>query len=325
MSQHGRSPVIIKKGKKHKHGGSHGGAWKVAFADFTLAMMCFFMVMWLMQVADVNERRAIVQQLNGPPIEQGANPLATSINSSIIDFEGRPSIDQAGIPATGTGPEQAGLAMFNNIPEGQEDAEAGQGKELNAMIPGETNAQVPLETLALQVKQLLKQGDLSRHVDVEMTPDGLRILIRDASDRFMFKRGRTQMEPYFEDLMLAMAELLAPVKNRFIISGHTDAAPFAGSRTTNWELSALRALEARRALTIGGVAPERVLQVAGYADQMPLVPDDPMSASNRRIELFILSEQGTEELEQQHGLSEASLQQARFRAEQNQPRLRYND
>ncbi|WP_245595640.1 MULTISPECIES: flagellar motor protein MotB [Ferrimonas] len=317
--------MIIKKGKKRKHGGSHGGAWKVAFADFTLAMMCFFMVMWLMQIADQQERQAIVQQLNGPPIEQGANPLATSVNSSIIDFEGRPSLDKAAIPATGTGPEQAGVAMFNNIPEGEVDSLAGKGDELNAMVPGSSDTQIQLQTLAQQVHDVTQNSEIAKHVDFEMTPQGLRIVIQDSSDQFMFKRGRNQMEPYFEDLMLSLAEILAPVKNRFIVSGHTDSAPFAGNRKTNWELSSMRALEARRALVIGGVDASRVLQVAGYADQMLLNDADPMAAQNRRIELFILSDEGEQTLFDQHGLSGAQMQQARSRAESNSPRLRYND
>ncbi|TKB54597.1 hypothetical protein FCL42_12355 [Ferrimonas aestuarii] len=321
--QHGKNPVIIKKKKKNKHGGSHGGAWKVAFADFTLAMMCFFMVMWLMQIADQQERKAIVQKLNGPPIEQGANPLATSVNSSIIDFEGRPSIDKAGIPATGTGAEQAGVAMFNNIPEGEQDAKAGQGKELNTLIAGDSPSQIKLNMLVAQVEQLMQQSGLSDQMAVEVTPEGVRILIQDGSDKFMFKRGQTQMQPYFEDLMLSLADLLAPLDNRFVISGHTDSAPFAGMKTTNWELSSLRALEARRALVVGGVDPNRVLQVAGYADQMLLNRDDPLAAANRRIELFILSEAGQDKLQRQHGLSSQKLMQAKSKAQGNQPRLRY--
>ncbi|SDK20515.1 chemotaxis protein MotB [Ferrimonas sediminum] len=317
--------MIVKKGKKRKHGGSHGGAWKVAFADFTLAMMCFFMVMWLMQIADQQERKAIVQQLNGPPIEQGANPLATSVNSSIIDFEGRPSVDKAAVPATGTGPEQAGVAMFNNIPEGEVDSLAGKGDELNAMVPGSSDTQIQLQTLAQKVRDVTQNSEIAKHVDFDMTPQGLRIVIQDSSDQFMFKRGRNQMEPYFEDLMLSLAEILTPVKNRFIVSGHTDSAPFAGNRKTNWELSSMRALEARRALVIGGVDAGRVLQVAGYADQMLFDEADPMAARNRRIELFILSDEGEQTLFDQHGLSGQQMQQARSRAESNRSRLRYND
>ncbi|MBB1268404.1 flagellar motor protein MotB [Shewanella sp. SR44-3] len=327
---HKNEPIIIKRGRRNKRSASHGGAWKVAFADFTLAMMALFMVLWIMQIADQDERSQIVQYLRGEMYASGAmNPFDVAQSSSIIDFEGSPAIQQAIVTSSGSGPERAGPAMHNNIPAGEEEPNAGQGPELNAMVPGQYDTQAQLVVLARELNRVVQQSSMADNIAVTLVPQGIRILIHDNIDRFMFTRGSAQMQAYFEDLLLALGPVLGQVTNAMVISGHTDSTPYAGTEFTNWELSSKRALLARRVLEFGGVKRNQVIQVTGMADQVAYIPQEPAAAANRRIEVLILTST-TEQLIRdmvgvpaEHLDAGVNLQDAKLQAELNQPRVRY--
>lgn len=325
-----REPIIIKRRKRQKSKGSHGGAWKVAFADFTLAMMALFMVLWILQIADQQERTLIVQYLKGDMFSEGSiNPFDLSQSPSMIDLQGSVALQQAIIPATGTGVERAGQAMHNHIPAGEDNPKAGKGPELNSLVPGQFETQSQLEFLAREVNKITAEVNLSANVEVNIVPQGVRILVHDNIHQFMFTRGSSDMKPYFEDLLLALGPLLGKVENKISISGHTDSTPYAGKTFTNWELSSKRALLARRVLEYGGVNRDQVIQVTGMADQVPYFAEDPAAAANRRIEMLVLTTSAESQIREMAGLPsikpdvDPRLTEAQNMAEDNRPRARY--
>ncbi|MCU7977239.1 OmpA family protein [Shewanella sp. SW36] len=270
---HKNEPIIIKRRKRGKRNHGHGGAWKVAFADFTLAMMALFMVLWIMQIADQKERTMIVQYLRGDMNPTGPmNPFELSQSSSIIDLEGNMSIAPPIIPS-------------NSMPRGSES----EGLEEGALIPGQFDTQAQLTVLARELNRVVQSSSMAENISVTIVPQGIRILIHDNVNQFMFTRGSAQMQPYFEELLLSLGPILKNITNSMVISGHTDSTPYAGSLFTNWELSSERALLARRVLERGGVKRDQVIQVTGMADQVPYITSDTAAAANRRIEALILT------------------------------------
>ena len=291
-------PVIIKrKVSRNRNLASHGGAWKVAFADFTLAMMALFMVLWVIQMSDQTEKEQIVNSLRGDLFDVGSiNPLDLSWAPSLADMQGDLAIQESVIPAMATGTDKRGPALHNRIPKGDKNPNAGKGKALNAIIPGTFTVQTQLEQLAKEINQIVDEANLESHVKIYAVPQGIRILIHDDDQDAMFAKGQYQLSPYFEDLLMALGPVLSKVKNKISISGHTDQQIYSGKHFTNWDLSSLRALTARRALEYAGVGRHQVIQVAGMADQQLLNPDKPMAPDNRRIELLILTEEAQQQL-----------------------------
>ncbi|GIU14674.1 MULTISPECIES: flagellar motor protein MotB [unclassified Shewanella] len=323
-------PVIIKRKRRHKAHAAHGGAWKVAFADFTLAMMAFFMVLWIIQIADQQERTVIAKHIQGDLFEAGSiNPFDLSSSPSMLDFEGQMTIQEAVIPTASTGAETRGPAQHNRIPEGKDNVKAGKGPELNAMIAGKFETQAQLELLTRELDKVIEDVSMSANVKLQVVPQGVRILMHDNINKFMFTRGSAEMKPYFEDLLMALGPLLSNVENKMSISGHTDSTPFIGKTFTNWELSSKRALLARRVLGYAGVKNNQVLQVTGMADQAPYVSHDPAAAANRRIEMIIMTTDAELQLRQMTGLPlenmapSKAVTDAKKIAEANQPRSRY--
>lgn len=323
-------PIVIKRRPLQRRETVSSGAWKVAFADFTLAMMALFMVLWIIQMADQTEREQIVQYLQGDMYATGSiNPFDLSKSPSMIDLQGAIPIQQAILPASGTGVERAGPALHNHIPAGVDNPKAGRGPELNAMVPGQFETQAQLEFLAREVDKVIKQVHMGTNVAIKVVPQGIRILVHDNVRQSMFTRGSAKMDPYFEDLLLALGPLLAKVENKISISGHTDSSTYIGKTFTNWELSSQRALMARRVLEYGGVKRNQIVQVTGMADQAPFIVNDPTANANRRIEMLVLTKTAENQIKEMAGFpsktisSDPRLEQAKKLAENNQPRTRY--
>ncbi|MGI2258631.1 flagellar motor protein MotB [Shewanella sp. GXUN23E] len=315
-------PLIIRKRPRGTKQGAHGGAWKVAFADFTLAMMALFMVLWIIQVADQKEREMVVQYINGDLFAAGEmNPFDISNSPSLIDLQGNMQVQPGAIPTHHAGTDKAGASLHVRVPEGEKQTKAGLGPKLNSLVPGEFATQAQLELLARELDQVIESAQMGANVALQVVPQGIRILIHDSDKQAMFKLGQAQMQPYFEDLLMALAPLLGKVKNGLTISGHTDALPYVGRSYTNWELSSDRALIARQTLEYSGVAPAQLLQVTGMAARMPLIPQDPYHAKNRRIEIMVLTREAAEELTGL--LTGQMLPKAHQAAQMNQPKARY--
>ncbi|MBK0032019.1 putative lateral flagellar export/assembly protein LafU [Erwinia sp. S43] len=279
----GSHTTIIKRGGKKAHHGVHTGAWKVAFADFTLAMMALFMVLWIVGAVSKEERQEIVANLNGTSIFDG------TVFSPISD----PTAIAGPAPIMTSLPVQAAEANESaeqeaSQPESLENVLSRSDRELNEL--GEAIARITAELNA--------QGNLS----LEKVPQGLRILLQDDDDRVMFERGSAQMTPFFTRLLSELAPVFNRIDNKVIINGHTDAANYRDNAGyNNWNLSGDRALAARTVLEKGGLEAKRVLQVNAMADRMLLDPKNPLSARNRRIEIMVLTQSASDTLYQFYG------------------------
>ncbi len=255
--------VIVKRRKKGGHEESHSGAWKVAFADFTMAMMALFMVLWVITPQNPKQTAA-AEQITNPLVDGGAG---------VFDGNSKTPLE---MPAP---------AMQQSKADSRE-----QAKETSKIEPVKYSSPAELKELADLMQAMALELDAQANVEVQVVPQGLRILIKDDQQRFMFERGSVQLNPHFATLLERLAGVLAKVGNKLIISGHTDSVPYKTVRGyDNWNLSGDRALRARNVMVDSGLAPSSVLQVAAQADVMPLRPDAPEDGANRRIEILMLT------------------------------------
>ncbi|EMD99580.1 flagellar motor protein MotB [Pseudomonas stutzeri] len=272
-------PIIVKRVKKVA-GGHHGGAWKIAFADFATAMMAFFLVMWLMSSATPEQKKLISGYFQDPiGFTESASP-------HVIDLGGTPT----------PSPDRT---LNAELEPAQSEAQVDSDQV-------ETFAeQLERERLDLLLQELQNKVDenpeLQKFKDqilFEITQDGLRIQIMDAENRPMFALGSAQLQPYFEDILLALVDTIAAVPNKISISGHTDAKPYSGRGDFgNWELSAGRANAARRTLVIGGYPEDQIARVVGYASSALFDREAPFNPVNRRIDILVLTKKAQRSIE----------------------------
>lgn len=275
-------PIIIKRVKK-SDGGHHGGAWKIAFADFMTAMMAFFLVMWLMTSATPEQKRAISGYFQDPiGFIESASPY-------VIDLGGTPT----------PSPDRT----LHEEPDQAIEQASITAEQLEGLSDQMEQARLAIVLQELQNK-VEENPDLTRFKDqilFEITQDGLRIQIVDAENRPMFALGSAQLQPYFEDILLAMGDTIRALPNKISISGHTDAKPFVGNGDFgNWELSAGRANAARRTLVAGGYPDEQIARVVGYASSALYDRDDPYNPINRRIDILVLTKKAQRDMEGSH-------------------------
>jgi chemotaxis protein MotB len=281
-------------------------------ADFMIALMALFLVLWVMQVVNKEERKAIVAHLHSASVfdRSYGNPFDTSQSISPIDLA-----SESSVPSKHDSNHTV-TSFYNGN---------GNGPESDAIIPGNFDTQEQLTILAKVIEEMMRQISAQGNVHVSVTPQGLRIVLQDDYKQHMFSRGGTELTPFFEDLLLALAPVFQRVENPLIISGHTDSTAFKQrfSNRTNWELSANRANIARQTLVAGGMPEQRVLQVTGMSDRALLNPEEPDGSENRRIELFVLTTPAAQVLETFFGnQQDGELDKARDKAQFNQPVLR---
>lgn len=323
------APVIIKRGSRRAAKGKSGGAWKVAFADFTLAMMAFFMVLWILEVSSVKERSEIAHYMRTHSIFDGsANPFKPENSPYPVDLGGSPSVVQQ-LQSSALPPDSPvpGMSDYLQIPAGEEAPQGGKGDALTSLIEGQYDTAAELSLLLQTFQQIASKQLADQHIQIDIVPSGLRVIIRDNEQQQMFRRGQIRMTPFFEDLLLSLAPVFQKVQNKLIISGHTDSTAFSGSQYSNWELSGDRALQARQVLSAGGMPANRVVQVAAFSATKPLNSVNPQSSENRRIEMLILTSAATEELNKlfsSPGESSPAVEDAAAEARRNQPVFRTN-
>jgi chemotaxis protein MotB len=250
-------PIIIVK-KPSRHGGHHGGAWKVAYADFVTAMMAFFLVMWL--VTQSNVVKQAIQSYFLDPVNHDKN-----FKSSVL--KGGTGIIKGGAVGDGPGDE---ITQQEQL---KKDMEA-LGNRLKEAIDG------------------LPGLDILRNaIDIELTREGLRIqLIESDKDITFFKSGRAMLSSKAELILKTIAMELDKIPNQLVIEGHTDASDNSfAEHYTNWELSTDRANAARRAMVEGGLDPRQVYNVRGYAANKLRIKDNPHDPRNRRITILVLN------------------------------------
>ncbi len=274
-------PIIIKRVKRYG-GGHHGGAWKIAFADFATAMMAFFLVLWLMSSATPEQLLAIAGYFKDPVgFSESGSPY-------VIDLGGSPEMS----PDQTLNPEVQSTPSPDRVPvdADQQDAAAEQVEQ--------DRLEMLLQELQTKINENPQLAKFKDQILFEITQDGLRIQITDAENRPMFDIGSAKLKPYFEDILLAMADTIKAVPNKVSISGHTDATPFVGNNGFgNWELSSGRANAARRALLAGGYPDQQVARVVGYASSALYDKEHPQNPINRRIDIVVMTKKAQQRIE----------------------------
>jgi chemotaxis protein MotB len=292
--------VIIKRVKKGGHGGHHGGAWKVAYADFVTAMMAFFLLMWLINTTTPEQKRGIADYFAAQSISQTSSGSGGVLGGTVLGQTspragGVASISQKTSPPAPSNPthskDDAKKAGGATDAAGQSPASQSQSDDhLERAVPSSQDRD--FESAAESIRQAMQEmpdiADLSRQVMVDKTPEGLRIQLVDQDGKPMFQPGTTELMPYTKRLLEAVAKVIDRLPNRISISGHT--AGNDGGGAGNWELSAARANAARAVITGSGVSGDRIYEVAGKAGSEPLLPEDPNASANRRLSIVLLRE-----------------------------------
>ncbi|MBA2082704.1 lateral flagellar motor protein LafU [Aeromonas veronii] len=287
--------IIVKRQQRRNSAPKGGGAWKVAFADFTLAMMAFFMVLWILAVSNQEEREIVASRLRDYSImDSESNPFDIRNSPYPVDLGGNPSVIDELNPKF----DQQGQLMPRHMDRRQSIFSDGPNGGYENLLVGKLEGEGQMQQLAGFINDLAEQMQANNNLEIQIVPQGLRILIRDDADREMYSRGSARITPFFRHLLMALAPIFQRIENRVMISGHTDSTPFAGDNYTNWELSSDRAMMARRVLLAGGMPSDRVAQVVSMADTMLEDTRNPQGSRNRRIELLVMTTQAETNLEQ---------------------------
>src|SRR5687768_2503852 len=277
MNDETRAPIIIKRIKKVS-GGHHGGAWKIAYADFVTAMMAFFLLMWLLGSTTEGDKKGIADFFNSPLKVALMGGSGSGDSSHVIKGGGVDLSRQGGQVKSGDSEKSRKTINLQAYKAAQRRAELERLQGLKNSFEGKLAGNAKLAALKSQIR-------------LDMTADGLRIQIVDEQQRPMFASGSAVVQPYMRELLRLIGEVLTEVPNRLTLEGHTDAQPFsAGERGySNWELSADRANASRRELISGGLPDDRVLRVQGLARSSLFARHDLLCAVNRRISIIVMN------------------------------------
>jgi chemotaxis protein MotB len=278
-------PIIIKRVKKAGHV-AHGGAWKIAYADFVTAMMAFFLLMWLLGSTSEGDKKGLSDYFSSPlKVAMEGGPGAGA-SQSVINGGGNDLTQRAGQSKRGDGATLQARKL-----SGEQDRVSRARKDAQQM------AQLSAKISAM-ISSNPKLAEFSDQIKLTMTPDGLQIQIVDDQKRPMFDSGSTVVKPYMRDILQQIGLALVDVDNKLSIDGHTDQTPYSsGVRGySNWELSADRANASRRELMSAGVSDDKVARVMGLASSVLLDEENPRSPSNRRISITILTREAEERL-----------------------------
>ncbi|MBL4788749.1 MAG: OmpA family protein [Kordiimonadaceae bacterium] len=284
---------IIKKVIKVSGGGHHGGAWKVAYADFATAMMAFFMLMWLLNVAPPETLAGLADYFSPTSADVPGSSGVKEINPAESDKTGQnPSetvlISNPGPPPSGA--ENDGDKTSSNLESKSADEMALELQERMQELEDEAFEEIQ-EQLRLAIQQSPALSEISEQLILEITEDGLRIQLIDKDQRAMFRPGSADLYNYAQAMIREVGLSVQDLPNRVAIVGHTDDGNFlAPDGSSNWDLSANRANSARKVLGNSGVTNDRIFEVTGKAGNDPLYPDQPNRTENRRITILIIRE-----------------------------------
>lgn len=268
----GGHETVVKRVSRREEGDEHGGAWKVAFADFCLALLCLFLVLWLLASRNAERMQVVLNNAGSNMLDDGqgtTNTLSSGSKGSMIERHPVPARSEepsAGDPNRGSSEARRQKPSLDS-PE-------------------------QLHELARRITGLATEEGLEGHLRTAVTPQGLRLQLHDTEASGMFERGSAQPGVRLKALLHRLGPLLAEVRNQLLIVGHTDSTAYQDhgpGAFTNWALSSHRAMAARHELMSGGMPESSVLQVVGMADAAPLDAQHPTAAANRRIELMLLT------------------------------------
>ena len=291
MSANEKRPIVIKRIKKVAGGGHHGGAWKIAYADFVTAMMAFFLLMWLLGSTTKGDLQGIENYFKTPLQVALEGGPGSGDSSSVIKGGGKDLTRSNGQVKRGDNPAKNKLISLKESNEEYKRKE--QRQELDK-----------LKELKTRIENAIDHNpNLSKFKDqilLDLTTEGLRIQIVDKQNRPMFKVGSAKLEGYTRDILEEIGKSLNDVPNYISLSGHTDARPYSvdaqGSKGgyNNWDLSADRANASRRELIAGGMNPDKVLRVVGLSSAVLLNKNDPNDPINRRISIIVMNKRAEE-------------------------------
>lgn len=283
------APIIVKKIKKGGHG-AHGGAWKVAYADFVTAMMAFFLLLWLLNVTTTEQKEGLADYFAPTTASLSQSGAGGVMGGTSMQTEGA-QISNLGVPSA-----VSSISPPDNGRKGESE-DARKTREMEEAELLEKLRQIEeasFEQARDQIRQAINKdpelSGLKDNIIIDMTPEGLRIQIVDQFNESMFESGSSKITPRVQSLVGKIAKSIEELPNSLSISGHTDSSSFNGGDYSNWELSSDRANASRRALLDAGLKPDRIEKVAGRADTDPLIADDPSNPGNRRISIILLRE-----------------------------------
>ena len=310
-------PTVIIRRNEVVERGHHGGAWKVAYADFVTAMMAFFLLMWLLNATTQEQKRGLADYFS--PTNQFASAKSGSgapFGGRTPNSEGTMASDRGAIELTRTQPypvteeDDTGDMPTDQKPSkapgtaaqpsaGEGGARAGRKandarptQEAEKQAESERREKRAFEQAATQIKDVVAadpaMADVAKQLAIDITPEGLRIQLLDADRVPMFSTGSSLLNERARAVLTKIAPVLLKLPEAVAIAGYTDSAPYRGTDKTNWDLSADRANATRKLLVEAGLPEARLRSVTGNADREPLITSDPMAAANRRIAIVLL-------------------------------------
>jgi len=289
MSDDSTRPIIIKR-KKVVAGGAHGGAWKIAYADFVTAMMAFFLLMWLLGSTAKGDLQGIADFFQNPLKLSQQGGAGSGDATSVLQGGGKDLTRQSG-----------------QVKKGDVEAKKATSFSKEAQAEFRRKEQERLELLKANIEKMIEQSpqlaQFKKQMLLDITSEGLRIQIVDEQNRPMFDSSSADLKPYTRDILRQIGKALNGVSNRISLAGHTDAAQFAGGERgfSNWELSANRANASRRELVLGGMDDSKVLRVVGLASTVLFDKNDPLNSVNRRISIVVLNQKTEMAILQEEG------------------------
>lgn len=294
MASEEKRPIVIRRIKKVT-GGAHGGAWKIAYADFVTAMMAFFLLMWLLGSTAKGDLKGVSEYFKTPlkVALMGGNGSGNS--SSIIKGGGQDLTKTEG--------------QVNRSNESSEQQVVNLKVAISEMMKLEKDIELnKLKGLKKSIEEAIdKNANLAKfknQILLDITSEGLRIQIVDKKNRPMFKLGKSDLEPHTKDILHEIGKAMNQLPNKVSLSGHTDAHPFAAGRKwfSNWELSAERANASRRELIEGGMDDAKVVRVVGMSSAVLFDKSDPFNPINRRISIIVMNKKAEEVAQRDWGV-----------------------
>ncbi|MFT5534772.1 MAG: chemotaxis protein MotB [Burkholderiaceae bacterium] len=281
MADEGTRPIIVKRIKKVA-GGHHGGAWKIAYADFVTAMMAFFLLMWLLGSTAKGSLSGIAEYFQTPLLVAMGGGSGSGDSSSVIQGGGQDLTRKDGQVKRG---ETVAAKKTYNIKASQADLE----KALEKAEAGQ------LRALKVKIEAMIESNPVlnkfKNQLLLDITSEGLRIQIIDEQNRPMFASAKAELQPYTKEILREIGFALNDVPNRISLSGHTDASAYSSGEKgySNWELSADRANASRKELILGGMIESKVLRVVGLSSAVLYDKENPYNPVNRRISIIVMN------------------------------------
>lgn len=305
-----KQPIIVKKVNKGGHG-HHGGAWKVAMADFAIAMMAFFMVMWLLGGTSVEQKAAISSYFKNPSLTQGKSHVAAQgqigpggASTSMIKLGGSMELPMGdGLRPLEKSNDHNGRREYKRPTNNNQRHKSSSSSKLSPQQILLIQESKQFRQIASRIKVGFNKKALKKYKDqlyIDISDQGLRIQIVDRENRPMFASGSAFLRPYARKILKEIALVIKKIPTKISITGHTDSQPYVSRPDySNWELSADRANAARRALVYYGVKPAKIARVVGLGSSILFDKDSPKSQINRRISIIILNNDAMKSLKKE--------------------------